>query len=124
MDNFSLTCIQKNKEMYFKSLFFLSHTQIQHVLNVQLISYMLIDDFQFLRVGGILRCLSLDNNEFHLKPPCIIVDIQMTRDGISCKCKFIRRPSFFHVTASDNCRFFQKLTNDQLVLLHAMDNVI
>lgn len=122
----SFSKIQKNKHLFFKDFFYyLSNSQIHHIVDIKLKDYLLIDDFEHLRVGAIIRCLWMDNDrEVDLKSPCIILDIKMNNNGISCKCKSIgKKTTFFHVTASDNCRIFQKLTVDNLVLLRALDNI-
>jgi hypothetical protein len=128
----SMTQIRDNMRDFFESeMYFLTKRQIRQLIDKQLKHYFLVEDFEFLRVGSIIRTAteSEDRRPSNLLTrPCILVDIKMTDEGMSLKCKSLSSnsktnyPLFFHISA-EKSYIFQKLTRDQVILLQALDNI-
>lgn len=82
--------------------------------------YMYIDEMNDLRCGAFLRWIPItDPENIYLMPGGILCDIQITREGIVLICKnFAHKHYQFKM---DECLIFQKLTNQEQVLLSALD---
>ena len=82
--------------------------------------YMYIDEMNDLRCGAFLRWIPItDPENIYLMPGGILCDIQITQEGIVLICKnFAHKHYQFKM---DECLIFQKLTNQEQVLLSALD---
>jgi len=84
--------------------------------------YRYIDEMNELKYGAYIRWIPItDPNNLHLKYCGIICDIKITDNGIVIVCKnFMHRCYSFRM---DNCLIFQKLTNQEQVILSALDHI-
>ena len=84
--------------------------------------YRYIDEMNELKYGAYIRWIPItDPNNLHLKYCGIICDIKITDAGIVIVCKnFMHRCYSFRM---DNCLIFQKLTNQEQVILSALDHI-
>jgi hypothetical protein len=84
--------------------------------------YRYIDEMNELKYGAYIRWIPItDPNNLHLKYCGIVCDIKITDNGIVIVCKnFMHRCYSFRM---DNCLIFQKLTNQEQVILSALDHI-
>jgi hypothetical protein len=84
--------------------------------------YRYIDEMNDLKYGAFIRWIPItDPNNLQLKYCGIICDIKITDNGIVIVCKnFMHRCYSFRM---DNCLIFQKLTNQEQVILSALDHI-
>jgi hypothetical protein len=84
--------------------------------------YRYIDEMNELKYGAFIRWIPItDPNNLQLKYCGIICDIKITDNGIVIVCKnFMHRCYSFRM---DNCLIFQKLTNQEQVILSALDHI-
>ena len=84
--------------------------------------YRYIDEMNELKYGAYIRWIPItDPNNLQLKYCGIICDIKITDNGIVIVCKnFMHRCYSFRM---DNCLIFQKLTNQEQVILSALDHI-
>jgi hypothetical protein len=88
----------------------------------QLKTYVYIDELQNLRYGSFLRWISLKDPEpskLILNKGALFCEIKVTDDGISLIVKNFRNKYFS--LKFDEVMIFQKLKDQELVLLQAMD---
>lgn len=88
----------------------------------QLNEYIYIDEVSQLKKGTFIRWIPIKNpDELPLEKGAIVCDIKITDTGVVIVMKnFVR--SFFQIKM-DECLVFQKLTQQQLVLLAALDHL-
>ena len=84
--------------------------------------YRYVDEMNELKYGAFIRWIPItDPNNLQLKYCGIICDIKITDAGIVIVCKnFMHRCYSFRM---DNCLIFQKLTNQEQVILSALDHI-
>ena len=84
--------------------------------------YRYVDEINELKYGAFIRWIPItDPNNLQLKYCGIICDIKITNAGIVIVCKnFMHRCYSFRM---DNCLIFQKLTNQEQVILSALDHI-
>ena len=82
--------------------------------------YKYVDELNNLTYGGFIRWIPIiDPNNIRLNYCGIICEIKITDNGILINCKnFKHRHYTFKM---DECLIFQKLTDQELILLHALD---
>ncbi len=82
--------------------------------------YKYCDEINDFRNGGHIRWIPLkDPENVHLSSPCVFCETKITDQGIVIVCKNFAR-KHYHLKM-DECLFFQKLNNQELVMLSALD---
>jgi hypothetical protein len=83
-------------------------------------NYKYVDELSDLKYGSFIRWIPIiDPNSLPLQYCGIICDVKIADDGVFVVCKnFMHRHYTFKM---DECLIFQKLTNQELVLLSALD---
>jgi hypothetical protein len=84
--------------------------------------YRYIDEMKDLKYGAFIRWIPItDPNNLQLKYCGIICDIKITDNGVLIVCKnFMHRCYSFIM---DKCLIFQKLTNQEQVIISALDHL-
>jgi hypothetical protein len=84
--------------------------------------YRYIDEMKDLKYGAFIRWIAItDPDNLQLKYCGIICDIKITDNGVLIVCKnFMHRCYSFIM---DNCLIFQKLTNQEQVIISALDHL-
>lgn len=84
--------------------------------------YRYIDEIKDLKYGAFIRWISItDPDNLQLKYCGIICDIKITDNGVLIVCKnFMHRCYSFIM---DKCLIFQKLTNQEQVIISALDHL-
>jgi hypothetical protein len=85
-------------------------------------AYKYVDDMTDLHVGSYIRWIPLTNpNEIRLKNGSILCDIKITDDGLALVCKGVYH-RHFQIKFDENL-IFQRLSEQELVLLSALDHL-
>ena len=84
--------------------------------------YKYVDELDDLKYGGFIRWIPItDPDNLQLKYCGIICDIKITDNGVLIVCKnFMHRCYSFIM---DKCLIFQKLTNQEQVIISALDHL-
>lgn len=84
--------------------------------------YKYVDEIEDLKYGAFIRWIPITNPQhIPLHHSGIICEIKITDDGVLIVCKnFMHRHYTFKM---DECILFQKLSNQELVLLSALDHL-
>ena len=84
--------------------------------------YKYVDELKDLKYGSFIRWIPIiDPNYLPLHYCGIICDIKITDNGVILICKnFMHRHYTFKM---EECLIFQKLTNEELVLISALDHL-
>jgi len=100
------------------------HLSKEDTLNYlnKLKGYRYVDEINDLHYGSYLRWIPItDPNNLHLNYAGILCDIKITNSGIMIVCKnFMHRHYTFKM---DECLIFQKLSEQELVILAALDHL-
>ena len=90
----------------------------------KLVDYKYVDEMDDLKYGTYIRWIKLDNPEdLNLTKGAIFSDIKITDRGVNLICKnFGNQRKRFMIQMND-CLIFRKLTNQELVLLSALDHL-
>ena len=89
------------------------------ILN-KLKEYMYIDEMNDLRKGGFIRWIPLkDPDEIYLTNGAILSEINVTDNGVLLNCKNFAKKHY--QIKLDECLVFQKLSDQEKVLLCALD---
>jgi len=84
--------------------------------------YMYVDEMIDLRIGGFIRWIPLkDPDEIYLTPGAILSDVNITDSGILLNCKNFAKKHY--QIKLDECLVFQKLSEQEKVLLFALDTL-
>lgn len=82
--------------------------------------YRFVDDLSNIQYGRYIRWINLTNpKNLKLTTGAIIIDIKILDDGIHLVCKNFRNKKF--QIKIDECFIFQKLTDQEKVILSALD---
>ena len=86
--------------------------------------YKYVDEMNDLKYGTYIRWIPLENpNNIQLAKGAIFCDLKITDEGVSCICKnYGYKTRHFQIVMDKNL-IFQKLTNQELVLLSALDHL-
>jgi hypothetical protein len=86
--------------------------------------YKFVDEMNDLKYGTYLRWISLtDPENIKLNQGAIFCEVKITDDGVYIVCKgFGYIPKYFQIKM-DECLLFQKLTEQEQILLKAIDHV-
>ena len=84
--------------------------------------YRYIDELSDLKHGSFIRWIPITNPEYLPLHNCaMICEIKIMDDGVLIACKnFMHRHYTFKM---DECLIFQKLTNQELIILSALDHL-
>lgn len=114
---------KKLKDLNLKILkeFDLSDDERESLMN-KLIEYRYIDEMNEFKCGTYIRWICLNNSEsIKLKNGGVLCDIKVTDKGVYIVCKGITNKYF--QLKMDDCLIFQKLTDQEKVLLSALDHL-
>jgi len=89
-------------------------------LHAKLKEYRFVDDLTNIQYGRYIRWINLKNPEnLYLTTGGVIIDIQLLEDGIYVLCKNFRNNRM--KIKIDECFIFQKLTDQEKMILSALD---
>lgn len=94
-------------------------TALSKDLQSQLENYRYVNEIPDLQCGGYIRWISLKNKTYKLTTGGNICQIKVHDDGIHVVCRN-KMNMYFQIRMNENL-VFQKLTNQEKVLLSAMD---
>ena len=105
------------KELY------LSKKETMDILR-KLNDYKYVDEMNDLKYGTYIRWIPIeDPNNIFLTKGAIFCELKITDNGVSCICKnYGFKTKHFQIEMDKNL-IFQKLTNQELVLLSALDHL-
>uniref|UniRef100_A0A6C0KXM2 Uncharacterized protein n=1 Tax=viral metagenome TaxID=1070528 RepID=A0A6C0KXM2_9ZZZZ len=84
--------------------------------------YIYIDEMCELKLGGFIRWISIkDPNEIYLTSGAILSEINVTDNGVLLNCKNFAKKHY--QIKLDECLVFQKLNQQEMVLLSALDSL-
>lgn len=116
---------EKIREMTLKILkeLHLSKKETLDIYN-KLKDYKYVDEMNELKYGTFLRWIPIeDPNNIYLTKGALFCEMKITDDGVFCVCKnFGFPPRHFQISMDKNL-IFQKLTDQELVLLSALDHL-
>jgi len=93
------------------------------ILN-KLNNYKYIDEMNELKYGTYLRWIPIEEpTKIHLTKGALFCEIKITDNGIFCICKNYGFSSKHFQISMDKNLIFQKLTDQELVLLSALDHL-
>ena len=86
--------------------------------------YKYVDEMSDLKYGTYIRWIPLeDPNNIYLTKGAIFCEVKITDNGVSCICKNYGFNTRHFQLEMDKNLIFQKLTNQELVLLSALDHL-
>lgn len=86
--------------------------------------YKYVDEMDDLKYGTYIRWIKLnDPDDLNLTKGAIFSDIKITDQGVNLICKNFGDSSKRFTIKMDECLIFRKLTNQELVLLSALDHL-
>jgi hypothetical protein len=90
----------------------------------KLTDYKYVDEMNDLKYGTYIRWIPIDDpTNIHLTKGAIFCEMKITDDGVFCICKnFGYKLRHFQIPMDKNL-IFQKLTEQELVLLSALDHL-
>jgi hypothetical protein len=85
-------------------------------------NYMYVDELNDLRIGGFIRWIPLkDPDEIYLTNGAILSDVNITDNGVLLNCKNFAKKHY--QIKLDECLVFQKLSEQEKVLLFALESL-
>jgi sulfite reductase beta subunit-like hemoprotein len=86
--------------------------------------YKYVDEMNELKYGTYIRWIPIeDPNKIHLTKGALFCEMKITDDGVFCICKNIGFSNRHFRISMDKNLIFQKLTDQELVLLSALDHL-
>ena len=86
--------------------------------------YKYVDEMNDLKYGTFIRWIPIeDPNNIFLTKGAIFCEIKITDNGVFCICKNFGFPNRHFQISMDKNLIFQKLTEQELVLLSALDHL-
>lgn len=86
--------------------------------------YKYVDEMDDLKYGTYIRWIKLnDPDDLNLTKGAIFSDIKITEQGVNLICKNFGDSSKRFTIKMDECLIFRKLTNQEMVLLSALDHL-
>jgi len=86
--------------------------------------YKYVDEMNDLKYGAHIRWVPLeDPTNIHLKQGALFCEMKIKEDGVYCICKNYGFKSRYFQLPFDKQLIFQKLTEQELVLLSALDHL-
>ena len=120
MNNLSSKKIKSMKNDYLQQLQ-LSREKLKEY-HTKLKEYRYVDDLSDIQYGRYIRWINLkDPTKISLTQGGIIIDIKICQGGIQVVCKNFRNKKF--QIKIDECFIFQKLTDQEKIILSALDYV-
>jgi hypothetical protein len=98
----------------------------QETINIfnKLKEYKYVDEMNDLKYGTFVRWIPIeDPTNIHLTKGAIFCEMKITDDGVFCVCKNFGFPCRHFQISMDKNLIFQKLTDQELVLLSALDHL-
>jgi hypothetical protein len=87
-------------------------------------NYKYVDEMNDLKYGTYIRWIPIeDPNNIHLTKGAIFCEVKITDNGVNCICKNYGYNTRHFQFEMDKNLIFQKLTNQELVLLSALDHL-
>jgi hypothetical protein len=83
-------------------------------------NYKYVDEVSDLKYGTYIRWISLKNEGLKLNYGALFCETKISDNGISILCKSVFGNRLFQLMLDENI-VFQKLTNEEIILLTAMD---
>ena len=118
MNNLSSKKIKSMKNDYLQQLQ-LSREKLKEY-HTKLKEYRYVDDLSDIQYGRYIRWINLkDPTKISLTQGGIIIDIKICQGGIQIVCKNFRNKKF--QIKIDECFIFQKLTDQEKIILSALD---
>jgi hypothetical protein len=86
--------------------------------------YKYVDEMNDLKYGTYLRWIPINDPEnIHLTKGAVFCEIKITDNGVFIVCKNFGYSTKHFQIKMDECLIFQKLTQQELVLLNALDHL-
>lgn len=86
--------------------------------------YKYVDEMNELKYGTYVRWIPIeDPTNIHLTKGALFCEMKITDDGVFCVCKNFGFPTRHFQISMDKNLIFQKLTEQELVLLSALDHL-
>jgi hypothetical protein len=86
--------------------------------------YKYVDEMNDLKYGTYVRWIPIeDPSNIHLTKGALFCEMKITDDGVFCVCKNFGYPSRHFQISMDKNLIFQKLTDQEMVLLSALDHL-
>jgi len=90
----------------------------------KLVDYKYVDEMDDLKYGTYIRWIKLnDPDDLNLTKGATFSDIKITEQGVNLICKNFGDSSKRFTVKMDECLIFRKLTNQEMVLLSALDHL-
>ena len=90
----------------------------------KLVDYKYVDELDDLKYGTYIRWIKLnDPDDLNLTKGATFSDIKITEQGVNLICKNFGDSSKRFTIKMDECLIFRKLTNQEMVLLSALDHL-
>ena len=102
------------------------HLSKQDTLDIlqKLRDYKYVDEMNELKYGTFIRWIPIeDPTNIYLTKGAIFCEMKITDDGVFCVCKNFGFPVRHFQISMDKNLIFQKLTDQELVLLSALDHL-
>jgi len=102
------------------------HLPQRETMNIynKLKDYKYVDEMKDLKYGTYIRWIPIDNpDNIYLTKGCIFCEIKITDQGVFCICKNMGYSSKHFLISMDKNLIFQKLTEQEMVLLSALDHL-
>jgi hypothetical protein len=116
---------EKIKEMTLKIIKEL-HLPRKETIDIfnKLRDYKYVDEMNDLKYGTFIRWIPIEDPEnIHLTKGAIFCEMKITDDGVFCVCKNFGFPVRYFQISMDKNLIFQKLTEQEMVLLSALDHI-
>ena len=118
--NFTTNNIKEMNLKIIKELNF-SKKETMEIYN-KLINYKYVDEMKDLKYGTFIRWIPIDDpNNIYLSKGSLFCEMKITNNGVFCVCKNYGYASRHFQISMDKNLIFQKLTEQELVLLSALD---
>jgi hypothetical protein len=120
--NFTTKTIREMTLKILKELQLSKHETI-NIFN-KLKDYKYVDEMNDLKYGTFIRWIPIeDPNNIHLTKGALFCEMKIKDDGVFCVCKNFGYPQRHFQISMDKNLIFQKLTEQELVLLSALDHL-
>jgi hypothetical protein len=120
--NFTTDKIREMNLNILKELHLSKHDTLE-ILN-KLRDYKYVDEMNELKYGAYVRWIPIeDPTNIHLTKGALFCEMKITDDGVFCVCKNYGFKSRHFQISIDKNLIFQKLTDQELVLLSALDHL-
>jgi len=120
IQKYNTNLIKQMKNDYLQKL--LLPREILKDYHKKLQTYRYVDDLSDIQYGRYIRWINLTNpNNLKLTNGGIIIDIKILSNGIHVICKNNRNHKF--QVKIDECYIFQKMTDQEQIIIHAIDHI-